>query len=66
MKQALGNDGNIYWITTNRNRVPVEGTSAPEWKGGGPIISEPERIDLKPVISQVDLLLATLVHLQGD
>jgi hypothetical protein len=41
--QALGNDGNIYWITTNSNRVPVEGTVAPGWKGGG--VTEPDHSD---------------------
>lgn len=33
--QVLGNDHNIYWVTTRSNRVPVEGTTAPGWKGGG-------------------------------
>lgn len=44
--QALGNDLNIYWITTNRNRVPVEGTTAPDWKGGAPITTgtDPEAV----------------------
>ena len=32
--QVVGNDGNIYWITTRSNRVPVAGTTAPDWTGG--------------------------------
>jgi murein DD-endopeptidase MepM/ murein hydrolase activator NlpD len=51
--QALGNDGNIYWITTNRNRVPVDGTSAPGWKGGGPIVTAPP-VDLSEVRDLID------------
>ena len=56
--QAVGNDGNIYWITTRSNRVPVAGTSAPAWKGGGPVVSEP--VDLGPAIALAGQLLETL------
>jgi hypothetical protein len=33
--QAVGNDGRIYWVSDRAGRVPVEGTTAPDWKGGG-------------------------------
>jgi murein DD-endopeptidase MepM/ murein hydrolase activator NlpD len=29
--QVIGNDKHIYWVTTNRNRVPVDGTRSEEW-----------------------------------
>jgi hypothetical protein len=29
--QVLGNDRRVYWVTSRGSRVPVEGTSAPEW-----------------------------------
>jgi murein DD-endopeptidase MepM/ murein hydrolase activator NlpD len=29
--QVLGNDGRIYWVTTNRSRIPVREARSPDW-----------------------------------
>jgi murein DD-endopeptidase MepM/ murein hydrolase activator NlpD len=29
--QIIGKDGDIFWITSNKNRVPVKGTRTDEW-----------------------------------
>lgn len=33
--QVIGNDKRIYWVSTLGSRVPVEGTSAPDWATAG-------------------------------
>lgn len=55
--QAVGNDGRIYWISKFAGRVPVEGTSAPDWKGG--------TVSIGGGITQesLDVLVDTLDHI---
>jgi murein DD-endopeptidase MepM/ murein hydrolase activator NlpD len=60
--QVLGNDLNIYWVSSRGSRVPVEGTSAPEWKGFNldvtcpPPVVCPPPVDLSWVTDAVDTL----------
>jgi murein DD-endopeptidase MepM/ murein hydrolase activator NlpD len=44
--QVLGDAGEIFWVSTRGSRVPVLGTTAPDWHGGGTPVTCPPVTDL--------------------
>lgn len=61
--QVVGNDGAIYWVSTRGARLPVKGTSAPEWLTGASSSGERDEMAtlVEDVRQKVDALLRGLV-----
>jgi murein DD-endopeptidase MepM/ murein hydrolase activator NlpD len=54
--QVLGNGGEIFWVSTRGSRVPVLGTTAPDWKGGGGAVTCPPVPNLHDLGAALDAL----------
>jgi hypothetical protein len=61
--QVFGNDRRVYWVTSRGSRVPVEGTSAPEWTGAAATGQPEGHPPVDDLIDDLEVIRADLAAL---